>query len=114
MLYNLEFKMSAKLYTTDSGARFWISEGRYHRENGPAIIWSNGTREWYLFGVKIAYSFTLNATVFYKGDGTIYCIADGDERFCPIEWLFESMSSEAKLILIWNPNIFKNVYEPPA
>ena len=28
-------------------------DGRFHREDGPAIIYSNGTREWWLHGIDI-------------------------------------------------------------
>ncbi len=33
--------------------KFWFKTGIYHREDGPAIIWSNGCKEWRLHGTKI-------------------------------------------------------------
>ena len=32
------------------GTKFWIQNGRYHREDGPAIEWYDGTKEWFLNG----------------------------------------------------------------
>lgn len=37
------------LITTD-GAQFWYKHGERHREDGPAIIMSNGTQEWWVNG----------------------------------------------------------------
>ena len=34
--------MKAQIYTND--------KGQYHREDGPAIIWSNGSKFWYING----------------------------------------------------------------
>ena len=41
--------------TTD-GSKFYYNHRRMslldmHRENGPAVKWANGNREWYLYGV---------------------------------------------------------------
>lgn len=30
---------------------FWECDGMYHREDGPAAIYPDGTKEWYEFGV---------------------------------------------------------------
>jgi hypothetical protein len=38
--------------TDECGDRRWYnSEGELHRELGPAIIWSDGTREWWVNGL---------------------------------------------------------------
>ena len=34
----------------EGGDRFWYLNGKYHREDGPAIEWTNGDRSWYLNG----------------------------------------------------------------
>jgi len=34
------------------GGRVWQLNGKYHREDGPAIEWSDGTREWVLNGKR--------------------------------------------------------------
>ena len=43
-----------KIYTVevwDNGDTFWKNDkGEWHRENGPAIELSNGTKSWYLNG----------------------------------------------------------------
>ena len=31
--------------------RYYNSEGHRHRENGPAMEWANGSKEWYLNGL---------------------------------------------------------------
>ena len=32
----------------DLGNKFWWSHGKLHREDGPAVEWANGDKEWYL------------------------------------------------------------------
>ena len=32
------------------GTKAWYIDGEKHREDGPAIEWSNGKKEWYLYG----------------------------------------------------------------
>ena len=34
------------------GGRQWYLNDQLHREDGPAIEWANGTVEWWLHGVK--------------------------------------------------------------
>ena len=34
----------------DDGVKRWLLNGEYHREDGPAVEWSNGRKEWYLNG----------------------------------------------------------------
>ena len=33
-----------------SGTKIWYLNGKYHREDGPAILWNNGNKHWYLNG----------------------------------------------------------------
>ena len=33
-----------------NGTRFWHKKGKLHREDGPAIIWSSGSKSWYKHG----------------------------------------------------------------
>ena len=33
------------------GSQFWYLNGDYHRKNGPAIIWKDGSKHWYKNGV---------------------------------------------------------------
>ena len=44
--------MTKYIVTVDEyGNRCWKNESnQFHRENGPAIEWSDGTKEWYLDG----------------------------------------------------------------
>ena len=39
--------------TDKEGSVHWYWRGRLHREDGPAIEWANGTKEWYRNGVSV-------------------------------------------------------------
>lgn len=41
---------SPTIITSDNTFKWYNSEGQLHRENGPAIIYKDGTREWYIHG----------------------------------------------------------------
>ena len=32
------------------GDKWWLLNGEYHREDGPAIEWASGTKKWFLNG----------------------------------------------------------------
>ena len=34
----------------DNGHKFWVLNGKYHREDGPAAEWSRGENQWWLNG----------------------------------------------------------------
>ena len=45
--------MKSKLRTDKYGNRFWNTEkglSHYHREDGPAIEWKNGSKQWWIDG----------------------------------------------------------------
>jgi len=42
------------VHTVEKGTFIWKYKGKRHRENGPAVEWSNGKRRWYLHG-KLVY-----------------------------------------------------------
>ena len=45
--------MSYKTYDVkvyDDGTKYWYLNGKFHREDGPAVENSNGSKEWYLNG----------------------------------------------------------------
>ena len=31
-----------------AAATYWFKEGRYHREDGPAVEWADGEKQWWL------------------------------------------------------------------
>lgn len=35
-----------------NGTRRWGYHGGFHRDDGPAIIFSNGTRQWWLYNIQ--------------------------------------------------------------
>ena len=40
-----------KMYSLPDGTEYWTLGGIYHREDGPALIRSNGYKVWYVHGV---------------------------------------------------------------
>lgn len=50
-----------------NGTKYWCSNGKYHREDGPAIEHANGDKEWYFHG-KI-----------HREDGPAVEYANGDK-----------------------------------
>ena len=47
--------MSYKEYTVkvyDTGNKFWYLNGKFHREDGPAIELANGSKFWYLNDIR--------------------------------------------------------------
>ena len=45
--------MGPQPVTDKKGTVRWYWKGRLHREDGPAIEWANGTKEWYRNGVQV-------------------------------------------------------------
>jgi len=41
-----QINMKDGCYIDITGAEVWVKDGEYHREDGPAIIWKNGTKIW--------------------------------------------------------------------
>ena len=56
--YVILFRNDAGLYHREDGPAFiwpdgykeWWINGKSHREDGPAVIWSNGDKEWWING----------------------------------------------------------------
>ena len=40
-------------YSQEDGSRFWHKEGALHRVGGPAIVWRDGSEEWWEEGVRL-------------------------------------------------------------
>ena len=56
---NKEWYLNGKLHREDgpaveytNGDNYWYLNGKLHREDGPAVEYINGYKEWYLNGVK--------------------------------------------------------------
>ena len=43
----IDFGNGATLEIEKSGSRFYVFNGHYHREDGPAAEWANGDRIWW-------------------------------------------------------------------
>ena len=39
--------------TYTDGTKYWVLNGEIHRVDGPAIIYGDGTKRWYLNGVEV-------------------------------------------------------------
>ena len=38
----------------ENGNKFWLLNGKFHREDGPAIEFANGQKDWYLNGKRLS------------------------------------------------------------
>jgi hypothetical protein len=38
------------LHINALGTKRWLLNGRYHRTDGPAVVWADGDKEWWLNG----------------------------------------------------------------
>jgi len=43
--------MKPKLTIAEDGTKTWKLNGLLHREDGPAIIWANGYKSWFINGI---------------------------------------------------------------
>jgi hypothetical protein len=64
-----------KVEVIDEGDTFWYKKGTdtLHRENGTAVEWGTGTKEWWIDGQE------LTEEEFNKKQGLHSCILDGKE-----------------------------------
>jgi hypothetical protein len=45
--------MKSKLTVYDNGNKSWeLPNGKFHREDGPAVEYSNGSKQWWLNGLR--------------------------------------------------------------
>ena len=42
-----------KLTFTLGGSKFWVLNGGLHRSNGPAVVYSDQTLNWYWYGDRV-------------------------------------------------------------
>jgi hypothetical protein len=42
--------MKNGLLNNKFGDKFWYKDDKYHREDGPAVEWVNGSKEWWING----------------------------------------------------------------
>jgi hypothetical protein len=45
-------KNEPEMEVDEYGNKFWFLNGKFHREDGPAVERVNGTKAWYLHGVE--------------------------------------------------------------
>jgi len=43
-----------------NGTKFWRLNGKYHREDGPALEYANGAKFWYLNGEEVTEEDVMN------------------------------------------------------
>ena len=56
------------------GRKCWFLNGNLHREDGPAIEWSNGYKAWYLDGKKLTEQEHKAATSKHTCEGKIIMV----------------------------------------
>jgi hypothetical protein len=61
-----------------NGIKFWYLNGKFHREDGPAIEWSDGTKSWWLNGNR------------HREDGPAFECSDGYKAW----WLNDKRLTE--------------------
>ena len=80
-------------YVDALGAVYWYKDGLFHREDGPALEWADGSKEWYLDGQRhrldgpaIEYLGVYKAWYkngqFHREDGPAYESANGGKEWC--------------------------------
>lgn len=75
------------------GGRYWFIEGgRNHRDDGPAIIYSNGTRHWYFYGAK----HRLDGPASHYADGTKHYFIQ-DKKYSEQEYWLHPLVIQNKL-----------------
>ena len=73
-------QMSVRYLKTEHGTQIWKDEnGLAHRDDGPAVISSNGDRFWYRHGV------------YHREDGPAVEWANGDKEWCLNDIFYEPM-----------------------
>jgi len=63
----------------------WVQDGKYHREDGPAVIWSNGPQFWFQNGE------------YHREDGPAIMWNNGDKEF----WLYDIPYPQIKNDVLW-------------
>jgi hypothetical protein len=85
--------MSYKTYEVrvyDNGNKYWYLDGKYHREDGPAVERTDGGKEWYLNG-KL-----------HREDGPAAELADGNKYW----YLNDKLLSEKE----WRKQVDQDSY----
>ena len=67
-----------KTYTVtvdNDGNKRWYSNGKLHREDGPAIEYANGSKSWYINGKCVTEQDVLNLSQTLEIEGVKYTVA---------------------------------------
>ena len=75
-------RIEYKVVVDEDGDKFWYLDGKFHREDGPAVEWANGTKEWYING-KL-----------HREDGPACEFANGDKFW----YLNDKLVTEAEVM----------------
>jgi len=67
--FTFEGGQTLKAENYGNGDKHWYLNGRYHREDGPAIEFANGSKHWYLNGKR------------HREDGPAIEYANGDKEW---------------------------------
>ena len=75
------------------GNQYWYLNGKWHSEDGPAVIWADGTKRWYLNGKR------------HREDGPAVIKANGDEEWWINGIQHDRISNKISFIINTNHNI---------
>ena len=66
-----------------SGTKEWFRNGKYHREDGPAIEYADGTKVWYLNGK----THREDGPAFEDANGTKHWFLNGEKVDQLVHWV---------------------------
>jgi hypothetical protein len=79
------------------GTKIWKLNGKYHREDGPAIEHLNGTKQWFLNGNRNR----IDGPAIEWSNGNKYWYLNGIEYSTKEKW-FQHLTSEQQYNYLWN------------
>jgi hypothetical protein len=86
----------SKLEVDENGNKFWKLNGKYHREDGPAIEGGNGTILWYLNG----FLHRVDGPAIEWSNGSKAWFIKGCSYLTKDEW-FQALTLEQQYNYLW-------------
>lgn len=78
-----------KVVDEDGTIRYYNDRGHYHRLDGPAVEWSDDSKEWWIKGKR------------HRLDGPAYTTLDGEKEY----WIDGKQLTEFEFMLHWIVNL---------
>jgi hypothetical protein len=84
------------LEVDDCGTKYWFKNGIFHREDGPAVEYTDGSKYWYQYG----YLHRIDGPAVKMSDGyKLYFL--NDVEYLQEEW-FNQLTPEQQYNYTWN------------